>query len=395
MVRDGSSRPQAHAGESAHRASRPHFDATCSEYRITREANRPMEARLTPGSDLWRYEEALERRGIPVATQAGKGFYWRQEVQDLISLTRVLADPRDTLALGALLRGPLVGLTDEELLDIVWSLPRSEATTAELPRLTVRMDAAAIQNTLARDVLEKLQSLGSRSHSTTPHELIAEAVDTLRVRPILLQRHGGQAERALANVDLFLQLARPYAVRGLRAFAEAITAAWEDEQRLGEGRPDALEESVSLYTMHSAKGLEWPVVVPVNTMTTIMPPGHTVVDRDGDCLYAPIFGTKPVGYDEVRDAEKDELERERVRLWYVAATRARELLAIPRLSVNSPRNTWLSLIDLTLSDLEALDCQPCPPNLLPWTRMGRTGRPSNCSLRKPSRSLTSTGRSDG
>ena len=45
-------------------------------------------------------QTCLELRGIPVATQAGKGFYRRQEIQDLTALTRVLADPRDTLALG-------------------------------------------------------------------------------------------------------------------------------------------------------------------------------------------------------------------------------------------------------------------------------------------------------
>ena len=72
-------------------------------------------ALLAPtGTDLWRYEIALERYRIPVATQAGKGLYRRQEIQDLIAITRVLADGRDTLALGALLRGPLVGLTEEE-----------------------------------------------------------------------------------------------------------------------------------------------------------------------------------------------------------------------------------------------------------------------------------------
>jgi exodeoxyribonuclease-5 len=88
-------------------------------------AERPCQpgdiALLAPtGAELWRYEEALERRGIPVATQAGKGLFRRQEIQDLIALTRVLADRRDTLALGALLRGPLVGLTEEDLLDIIW-----------------------------------------------------------------------------------------------------------------------------------------------------------------------------------------------------------------------------------------------------------------------------------
>src|SRR3954452_2503275 len=57
--------------------------------------------------------------------------------------------------------------------------------------------------------------------STRTDELRANR-STARVRPILQQRHHAHAERALANVDLFLDLARPYAVRGLAAFAEAM-----------------------------------------------------------------------------------------------------------------------------------------------------------------------------
>jgi len=313
-------------------------------------------ALLAPtGSDLWRYEEALERHGIPVATQAGKGLFRRQEIQDLIALTRTLADRRDTLALGALLRGPLVGLTEEELLDIIWTLPRAEGDPEGLPCLDLGVDVGCIAHPLARATIEKLQALSRKTNGTTPHNLLSQAVNVMRVRPILLERHQGQAERALANVDLYLSLAAAFAVRGLRAFAEAMTAAWTDEARAVEGRPDAQEEAIALYTMHAAKGLEWPIVVPVNTMTGIMAPENAVTDRDSDTLYCPVFGVKPAGYDKAHDAEKEELDRERIRLWYVAATRACELLVLPRLDAAPPKAAWISLLDLSLADLPVLD----------------------------------------
>ncbi|MBB3880221.1 MULTISPECIES: UvrD-helicase domain-containing protein [Sphingomonas] len=318
-------------------------------------------ALLAPtGAELWRYEEALERRGIPVATQAGKGLFRRQEIQDLIALSRVLADRRDTLALGALLRGPLVGLTEEELLDIIWGLPRTEEQPDRIPRLDLSVDPAALAHPLARDIIERLQSLSRRVNSTTPHELLSQAVDVMRVRPLLLERHRGQAERALANVDLYLSLSTGYAVRGLRAFAEAMTAAWSDEARAVEGRPDAQEEAVALFTMHAAKGLEWPIVIPINTMTGVMAPESAVIDRQAETFYCPVLGVAPEGYETVRQAEKEELDRERIRLWYVAATRARELLVLPRLDITPSKSAWIGLVDLSLADLPALDASHLP-----------------------------------
>lgn len=331
-------------------------------------AERPCQpgdiALLAPtGTELWRYEEALERRGIPVATQAGKGLFRRQEIQDLIALTRILADRRDTLALGALLRGPLVGLTEEDLLDIIWGLPRSEEQPDRIPLLDLSVDPGVISHPLAREVIERLQSLSRRANSTTPHELLSQAVDVMRVRPLLLERHRGQAERALANVDLYLSLSTAYAVRGLRAFAEAMTAAWSDEARAVEGRPDAQEEAVALFTMHAAKGLEWPIVIPVNTMTGVMAPESAVIDRQTETFYCPVLSVSPEGYETARQAEKEELDRERIRLWYVAATRARELLVLPRLDAMPSKSAWIGLVDLSLADLLGLDVSHLPAGL--------------------------------
>ena len=117
------------------------------------------------GAELWRYERALEARSIPVATQAGKGFFRRQEIQDLIALASTLADARDRLALGALLRGPLVGLTEEALLDALGALP---VTGDHHPRLHLWLPIAEIRNPLLRETLEILQGLARRARSTTP-----------------------------------------------------------------------------------------------------------------------------------------------------------------------------------------------------------------------------------
>ena len=192
--------------------SEPVRDTKSGELRPCRAGDIALVA--PTGSELWRYEEALEQYDIPVATQAGKGLYRRQEIQDLIAVTRVLADQRDTLALGALLRGPLVGLTEEELLDIVWALPRANNAPDDLPRLDLGVAPETIAHDHARDIIEKLQALRRRVNATTTHALLSQAIDVLRVRPILLRRHRGQAERALANVDLYLGFSRAHAVRG-------------------------------------------------------------------------------------------------------------------------------------------------------------------------------------
>lgn len=320
-------------------------------------------ALLAPtGTELWRYERALEARSIPVATQAGKGFFRRQEIQDLIALASTLADARDTLALGALLRGPLVGLTEEALLDALAVLP---TTDDRHPRLHLWLPIAEIHDPLLRETLEILQGLARRVRSTTPTVLLAEAVEEMRVRPVLRQRSGRGAERALANVDAFLDITRAYETRGLRAFAQAMRMQWNDQTRAKEARPDAEREAVSLITMHAAKGLEWAVVIPVNTATAVMATRPPVLDRDTALLHTRLMGCAPPGCDDAVAAEAEQIRLEHQRLWYVAGTRARDLLLLPRLSCNVAANAWANAVDLGFLSLPAFDPTGLPPSSLP------------------------------
>jgi ATP-dependent exoDNAse (exonuclease V) beta subunit len=310
-------------------------------------------ALLAPtGTNLWIYERALERRDIPIASQAGKSFFRRQEVQDLIGITRAIADRRDTLGLGALLRGPLVGLTEEEIADAITALP--VVPDRAPPRLHLWTDRETICHPILNHALGVLQNLARKARHTTPYQLIAEAVEELNVRPVLRARYRRGAERALANVELFLEMARAYDSRGLTAFSEALRVNWADAEKQIEGRPDADAEAVSIITMHSAKGLEWPIVIPINSPTMLDDDMKFLHRRSDNTVHFKLLGEAGPHYDQVKNDERDQLRRERIRLWYVALTRACDLLLLPRQSERAPSD-WLSLLDPRLSELPAFD----------------------------------------
>ena len=310
-------------------------------------------ALLAPtGNSLWRYERALEFRHVPVASQAGKGFFRRQEVQDLIALSRAIADQRDTLGLGALLRGPLVGLTEEEIADTIAALPALEDDPP--PRLHLWTDRGAITHPILNRTLEVLQNLARKAPSTTPYQIIAEAIEELNIRPKLRSRHRFAPERALANIELFLEMARAYDGRGLTAFSLAMRRNWDDAEAQVEGRPDAEAASVSIITMHSAKGLEWPIVIPINSPTEIHDDARFLHRRSDDTVHFKLFDHAPADYQPVKAAEREQLRRERVRLWYVAVTRACDLLLLPRQSERKS-NDWMSIVEFRLDDLPTFD----------------------------------------
>ena len=156
-------------------------------------------------------------------------------------------------------------------------------------------------------VIRSLQSLAMRARSTTPYALLSDAVGLLNVRAQLRQRFKAGADRAQANIDVFLDMSRAYDVRGLRAFARDMRANWEDAVRQVEGRPDAEEQSVALITIHASKGLEWPIVIPINmTGAPKSDPGSCTTagpsssrSRSSDCDAAD--------YAEIKDWNAEEL----------------------------------------------------------------------------------------
>lgn len=117
---------------------------------------------------------------------------------------------------------------------------------------------------------------------------------------------------------------------------------------------------MSLVTMHASKGLEWPIVVPINTMTAGNDVRDPIINSDTKTIFLPILGVAPAGYEDAKAAEVAERERERLRLWYVAATRARELLVLPKLDVPASKSSWNALMDFDLDGLPLINIEQHP-----------------------------------
>ena len=103
----------------------------------------------------------------------------------------------------------------------------------------------------------------------------------------------------------------------------------QERTRVPEGRIDAAEDAIEIVTIHSAKGLEWPVVIPINS-TTELYRGDQFVHRQSDnTLHWMLGGVAPPDLAAARAEESKEEADQRERIWYVACTRARDLLISP------------------------------------------------------------------
>ena len=284
-------------------------------------------ALLTPtGTGVEAYEAAIESRRLRLWSQAGKGLYRCQEIHDLIALTRVIADPTDRIALGALLRGPLCAVDDETLLDAS-EVVRKARTHEPWLDATVPGEWLAEQPAI-REIVEQVQALHLEAGTASPYRIVRRACAAFDVERIVASR-GSDPERALANIDRIVERAKAAPEDDLTALARWLDEARERGERVPEGRPDAQREAVALATVHAAKGLEWPIVVMINMMGEPLwrsPP--VAPDADGRATLR-IMGRASEGYESACATLREAQDRERVRIAYVAATRARDQLVLP------------------------------------------------------------------
>jgi ATP-dependent helicase/nuclease subunit A len=295
---------------------------------------------LRATGDLEVFERALQLRGL--RTIAAVGAFWRhQQIGDLVSYLRALANPLDEQALYGALASPLAGCSRDCL-----ALLAQAASAADGGVWETALAAAAGEGELGarlapgdREALgrfcERLRGERQTASRRTVSELIERIVDASGYREHVLSLDWG--ERRLANVHKLLRLARRFEARegrDLRAFLdhleyleEAVTV--EPDAPVEGVEPDA----VRLMTVHAAKGLEFPVVclADLGRLPNTQTPDLLVEKERIGIRLARLDGARSspaLDYEDLCRERQQREAQEEERILYVAMTRARERLLL-------------------------------------------------------------------
>ncbi len=321
-------------------------------------------------TDVPVYEAVFRAANIPYQTVQGKGFYQREEISDLIQLLRFLDNKTDELALAAVLRSPLGGISDNALLALrcaplqneideenelrYFTQPRKLLYAVrhhqEIAYITAPEHA---QLERAGDLLRKL--IERRNHYPIA-DLLRFAVDESEYLTVIAANFDGAQK--LANVRKLFTLAERFEHAGAHLVRDFVRYVEEFEaigSREGEGQIDDSANAVRLMTIHQAKGLEFPVVIIPNLHhRSLKPQEHWyALDRHrGLTVKIPDGRGKQVAgctLESFRERNRQREHFESVRLLYVAATRAKDRLILAGVTdalekLNGSADNWLKLI---------------------------------------------------
>ena len=242
-------------------------------------------------------EDILRRENIPYKIVGGLKFYERKEIKDIIAYLRLVQNPADNLSLQRIINEPKRGIGRTSLDKIAQIADEVGTSMYEVIKQAEQYGLNRVY-LKSREFIEIIENLISKKDETPISKLIPMILNKTGYTKALENEKTVEAENRIANLEEFLTVAIEFeeetAENGLSEFLEGITLS-SDLDNLEEA-----EESVTLMTLHSAKGLEYPVVFLVGMEEGIFP-----------------------GYKSI--SEEKELEEER-RLCYVGITRARENL---------------------------------------------------------------------
>ncbi|HWH06718.1 MAG TPA: UvrD-helicase domain-containing protein, partial [Gaiellaceae bacterium] len=287
------------------------------------------------GTDAEWYEEELRRQGLPTYRATGRGYFGQQQVVDLLSYLRLLHNRYDDEALVSVLASPLVGVSNDALFLIRRAAGRRPIFTGIERTLPPELDERDAR--LLRAFRQRFDRLAEAS-SRLSLELLCERVVAEHDYDLaVLAQWDGR--RRYANLRKLARLARSYEeLRGpdVEGFVRFVL----EQEAVGTSERDAVAEeegadAVRLLTIHAAKGLEFKVVVVADAGRDRAAPAADEIlcltdGRFGFRVADPVTGRRhgAFAWDDVKEVRAREDEAERLRLYYVAMTRAVDRLLV-------------------------------------------------------------------
>ena len=286
------------------------------------------------GTDAEWYEEELRGAGLATYRATGRGYFGQQQVVDLLSYLRLLQNRYDDEALVSVLASPFVGVSNDALL-LIRRAARGPIFTG-LER-TLPADLDPDDTRLLRAFRQRYDRLAEAAPRLSLERLCERIVADHDYDLAVLTQWDGR--RRYANLRKLARLARSYEeLRG--PDVEGFVRFVEEQEAVGAAERDAVAEeegadAVRLLTIHAAKGLEFKVVVVADAGRDRNAPSSDEIlcladGRFGFRVADPATGRRHgvLGYDSVKEARAAEDEAERLRLYYVAMTRAIDRLIV-------------------------------------------------------------------
>ncbi len=288
------------------------------------------------GTDAEQYEEALRREGLPTYRATGRGYFGQQQVVDLLAYLRLLHNRYDDVALATVLASPFVGVSNDTLVLLRRNATRRPLFTALERVLPEHLDEGDAR--LLRAFLQRYERLVRASARIGLEALCERVIAEHDYDLAVLARWDGT--RRFANLRKLGRLARDYeAVRG--ADIEGFVRFVREQDAVGAKELEAVAEeegggAVRLLTIHAAKGLEFKVVIVADAGRDIggpRGPDEIVALSDGRFGFRMVHPTRgsrePVfGWKDAKEAAAVQEQEERLRLYYVAMTRAIDRLIV-------------------------------------------------------------------
>jgi ATP-dependent exoDNAse (exonuclease V) beta subunit len=323
------------------------------------------------GTDAEWYEEELRALGLPTYRATGRGYFGQQQVVDLLAYLRLLQNRYDDEALLTVLASPFVGVSNDALVLVRDAAGRRPLFTGIERELHAAL--APDDERLLKAFRQRYERLAAAMARLSLERLCDAVISEHDYDLAVLAQWDGR--RRYANLRKLARLARSYEelrgsdVEGFIRFVAAQDAVGAKELEAVAEEEGA--DAVRLLTIHAAKGLEFKVVIVADAGRDKAPPAADEILALSDGRFGFRVGDPNTSarrgafqYDAVREVRKAEEEAEKLRLYYVAMTRAKERLivsgAIDRgkpADANTPIGWVLGRLDAE-AELEAAGDEP-------------------------------------